>query len=70
MKFADKVLKVRLQLNISQESLAKELGIAFVTLNRWENGHTEPKVLTRHRFDEFCKKHGIAFEDESKIHKE
>lgn len=63
MKFADKVLKVRLQLNISQESLAKELGIAFVTLNRWENGHTDPKVLTRHRFDEFCKKNGITFED-------
>lgn len=63
MKFADKVLKVRLQLNISQESLAKELGIAFVTLNRWENGHTEPKVLTLHRFDEFCKKHEITFEE-------
>lgn len=63
MKFADKVLKVRLQLNISQECLAKELGIAFVTLNRWENGHTEPKVLTRHRFDEFCKKHEITFEE-------
>lgn len=62
MKFADKVLQVRLQLNMSQESLAKELKLAFATINRWERGHTEPKIITKYRFDEFCKKNGIIFE--------
>lgn len=63
MKFSEKVLAVRLKLNISQDSLAKELKVAFVTINRWENSHAEPKVLTKHRFDEFCKKNGIKFDD-------
>lgn len=61
MKFADKVLQVRLQLNMSQERLAKELKVASATVNRWEKGHTEPKILTKYRFDEFCKKNGIIF---------
>lgn len=61
MKFSEKVLAVRLKLNMSQENLAKALGVGFVTINRWEKGHSEPQILMRHKFDEFCKKNDIKF---------
>ena len=29
----------------SQEDLARELGVSFATVNRWENGKTKPSRL-------------------------
>lgn len=63
MEFKDKILKVRMQLNLSQEALAEELGVAFATVNRWEKGHTEPSILTKHRFEEFCKKNKVKVDE-------
>ena len=38
MTFSEKVKSARLQLFLSQEKLAKELGVSFATINRWERG--------------------------------
>lgn len=35
--------QLRTKLNLSQEDLASKLGVAFSTLNRWENGHVMPR---------------------------
>ena len=40
--FSIRVRKVRAAAGYSQEQLAAELGVSFATVNRWENGHTEP----------------------------
>ena len=40
MSFAEKVKFVRTELKLSQEDLARELGVSFATINRWENGPT------------------------------
>ena len=32
------VKEVRRQLALSQEDLARELGVSYATVNRWENG--------------------------------
>ena len=53
-QFADLLKKVRGQLGISQVSLARELGVSFATVNRWENGRTKPLKLARAQFDFFC----------------
>ena len=53
-QFADLVREVRSQLGISQENLARELGVSFATVNRWENGRTRPMKLARAQFDSFC----------------
>lgn len=63
MEFKDKVLRVRVKLNISQEVLAKELGVSFSTVNRWEQGHTIPTKKTQMVFDEFCKTKHLNFEE-------
>ena len=36
---------VRKNLEISQEDLARELGVSFGTVNRWENGKVQPSKL-------------------------
>jgi putative transcriptional regulator len=30
---------------LTQEQLAAELGVAYGTINRWENGHMQPSPL-------------------------
>lgn len=55
-EFRDLVKTVRNQLELSQEDLARELGVSFATVNRWENGKVKPSKLAKARFDEFCAK--------------
>ena len=35
--YADGILKLRAKLNLSQEELAKLLGVSFMSVNRWAN---------------------------------
>ena len=53
-KFSELVKKVRRQLSLSQEDLAHALGVSFATVNRWENGKTNPSKLAQRQFDQFC----------------
>ena len=52
-----------MKLGLTQEAMAKELGIAFVTINRWENGVSHPNKLKEYKFNEFCKTNHIEFEE-------
>lgn len=36
---------LRLELKLSQEKFASELGVSFTSLNRWENHKTMPSTL-------------------------
>ncbi|MFC1896717.1 helix-turn-helix domain-containing protein [Thermodesulfobacteriota bacterium] len=50
------VKEIRRQLAISQEDLARELGVSYATVNRWENGHAKPSRLARAQLDAFCER--------------
>ena len=50
------VKEVRRQLSISQEDLARELGVSYATVNRWENGQARPSKLARVQLDIFCER--------------
>jgi putative transcriptional regulator len=50
------VKEVRNQLGLSQEDLARELGVSFATVNRWENGQSKPSKLAKAQLDAFCAK--------------
>lgn len=54
--FAAAVKDIRTQLGISQEELARALGVSFATVNRWENGKTYPSRLARGAFISYCDK--------------
>ena len=44
--FADSIIQLRSELRISQKELAEQLNISVATVNRWENGRTEPNKMT------------------------
>lgn len=48
--------EVRRQLGLSQEGLARELGVSFATVNRWENAQVKPSKLAMAQFESFCLK--------------
>ena len=50
------VKEVRRQLALSQEDLARELGVNYATVNRWENRQSSPSKLARAQLDAFCAK--------------
>lgn len=57
---SEKILKIRCELNMSQEALARELGVSFATINRWEKGHTIPSIRYLYLIDRFCEKKNIV----------
>jgi Helix-turn-helix. len=63
MNFSEKVIKVRMKLLLSQEALAKEIGVSYATVCRWEKGNREPQVVSQGKFYAFCDEKGIRFED-------
>jgi putative transcriptional regulator len=50
------VKEIRSQLALSQEDLARELGVSYATVNRWENRQSRPSKLARAQLDAFCAK--------------
>ena len=45
--------------------LAKELGVAFQTINRWELGKVSPTKKAEYAFELYCKEKNIKFEKET-----
>lgn len=60
MELSEAIKKVRLELCLSQEGLARELHVGFTSVNRWENNHTKPNQIARHALIELCKNKGIS----------
>lgn len=56
MEFSDKIRFAREELGITQEELAKKLGVAFATINRWEQGLTTPHASTEKNYMIFAKR--------------
>jgi len=50
------VKEIRRQLTLSQEDLARQLGVSYATVNRWENGQSKPSKLAKAQLVTFCKK--------------
>ena len=63
MTLSDKVKYVREKLHLSQQMLAKELGIAFSTVNRWENNKGKPHYAAVKKFYDYCANNGIRLDD-------
>lgn len=62
MGFCDNIREIRQKRFLSQEAFAKELGVSFATVNRWESGKTKPTYKTMKLIDDFCRCHSIDFD--------
>lgn len=66
MEMKDKLLFIRAKMNMSQESLARVIGVSFATINRWERGRTVPSLRYQVSIENFCKENNIVFKGETK----
>ena len=51
------VKDVRRQLALSQEDLARALGVSYATINRWENGQVRPSKLGKAQFERLLRRY-------------
>lgn len=63
MNFAEQVKYVRIKLHLSQVDFAKLIGVNFTTVNRWENGKTEPSYKAIRAFEIICIKNNISMDE-------
>ena len=67
MSFAEDIKKLRLSAILTQEEFAKEVGVSFATVNRWETGKSKPTIKAMKLIDEDCKKNDIDFNIAEKL---
>ena len=63
MGFSADIKALRKECFLSQEAFAKELGVSFATVNRWETGKTKPTYKALRTIKEYCAKNNIKFEE-------
>lgn len=56
------IRRLRAKLNLSQEDLAKLLGVSFMSVNRWENGHFEPTIIVKEKLKDLFAENNINLE--------
>jgi len=61
LRFCEAIKEIRGKCLLSQSDFAKEIGVSFSTINRWENGKALPKISTLKKINDFCEKHAIPF---------
>lgn len=61
MNFSEGIRYIRKVSFLSQESFAKELGVSFSTVNRWEKGKSKPNYAAMKKINMFCHKNSIKF---------
>ena len=50
----------RLENRVTQDKLAKEIGVNFSTVSRWLNGKTKPNKIQQYHIEKFLKKKVIS----------
>ena len=62
MNYSEGIKFIRKITYLSQESFAKEIGVSFSTVNRWERGKTKPNYAARKKINSFCVANSIELE--------
>jgi DNA-binding transcriptional regulator YiaG len=59
MNIAETIKLIRKKAFLSQSDFAKEIGVSFSTVNRWENGKSSPNYSALKQINAFCQRHSI-----------
>lgn len=54
--------ELRAAMNVSQEDFAKILGVAAVSVSRWENGHSKPTKLIKVKLQKLFDRYDVKVE--------
>lgn len=52
VKAVENIKELRESLGMTQEQFAREIGVSFSTVSRWETGRGKPSPLARRRIEE------------------
>ena len=55
MDLVEKLETHRLEHKITQQAIARKLGVSFVTVNRWFNGKTTPNKIQQYHIEKLLK---------------
>ena len=67
MSFSEDIRKIRHRVLLTQEDFAKEIGVSYATINRWETGKAKPNIKTMKLIDAYFKKNQIDFDIREEI---
>ncbi|MCI1244407.1 MAG: helix-turn-helix domain-containing protein [Bacilli bacterium] len=59
MNYQILIKKLREKLILTQTELAQTLGVSYISINRWENGHCNPTTKVKRRIVALCKENGV-----------
>jgi DNA-binding XRE family transcriptional regulator len=63
MTYAEAVKTLRKKMLLTQTEMAEKLGVAFISINRWEKGHCEPTMKAKRKLALLFNKYGIKIEE-------
>lgn len=63
MGFPEEIKRIRQRCFLTQSDFAKEVNVAFSTVNRWEGGRAKPNLNAMKNIKEFCLKNDIEYSD-------
>ena len=55
INYAELLKQYREKMFLSQRDLADELGVSYVTIDRWETGKLDPTITMKKRYEMFKK---------------
>lgn len=61
MTYSEEIKKLRQKCFLSQEAFAKELGVSFSSINRWEGGKSKPNISAMKKIVNFCNSNNLDF---------
>ena len=61
MGFTEEIKRIRQRCFLTQQDFAKEVQVAFSTVNRWEGGKAKPNLIAMKNIKEFCLKNDIDY---------
>ena len=63
MDYQKSIKELREKMILSQTEFAKELGVSFASVNRWENGQFEPTIKAKRKLVPYFKKYKIGVDE-------
>nr|WP_072513896.1 helix-turn-helix transcriptional regulator [Ndongobacter massiliensis] len=61
MGFPEEIKRIRQRCFLTQKDFAKEIQVAFSTVNRWEGGKAKPNLIAMKNIKEFCLKNDVGY---------
>lgn len=63
MILQEEIKRLRTRCFLTQEDFANKLGVAFSTVNRWEQGKSKPNLVAMKNIKAFCDENDIAYKE-------